>query len=252
VILFFVPAAVIQSVVLFYALNVAATYRPAVQRAIEIAAQDLPASLCGLSKVDFEAVERSDDHFDGAHSRTYKYRSDDGMTYTVSFDFPFIEYWHELTNCYRGNGWDLLQRRACPYTDPQSKESWEYVEGDFSKPDGNVGALWYSECDQFGKPSMSDDDWNPRPLTFWELRHEYLQPHRLFQAQVWITAPHDVTEAQRQKARDLLLASRELFRSRMMARSNSGETSKMPSSNQAAEKSASTADATPSRSVPVK
>ena len=211
--LLFVPAALIQTVLAGYAWNVVGPFRVVEQRAEAMTAGDMPATLCGLSKIDFEPLERNSGSPDGAHSRIYKYRSEDGTTYTISLDFPFIQNWHELTICYRGSGWDLVERRPRPYIDQQTAESWGYVEADFTKPDGDAGALWFVEFDQFGTPFDGERDWKLESISSWQMRQEYLQPHRIYQAQVWFTAPHDVTDAQRKTGLELLLAARSIFRS---------------------------------------
>jgi exosortase len=234
--LLFVPAALIQTVVLFYAWNVVGPFRAVEQRAEAVTVSEMPMALCGLNKVDFESVERNYGSPDGTHSRTYKYKSEDGTTYTISFDFPFVEYWHELTNCYRGSGWELIERRPRPYIDQQTAESWGYVEADFTKPDSDAGALWFAEFDQFGRPYDGDRDWNIGAISTWTTRQEYLQPHRIYQAQVWFTAPHDVTEAQRKKGLELLLAARSIFRSRII-----GSTAHGASTSPAGDRSAETA-----------
>ena len=79
----FAAAAIIQTAVSCYAWNVVGPFRAVESRAEALTAVDMPASLCGLNKVDFVASERSSGNPDGPHSRTYKYQSADGTTYTV-------------------------------------------------------------------------------------------------------------------------------------------------------------------------
>jgi exosortase len=217
--LLFTVAAIGQTSVVIYTWNVLGPYWQVERRAEAVAAEDLPASLCGLSKVDFEAVERTQSASVGAHSRTFRYRAPDETTYTLSFDFAFVESWHELTICYHGNGWEMSERRVCPFVDEHTSENWGYVEADFSKPDGVAGALCFAEFDQFGTPFEGDLQWNAEPMSFWRWREGYLQPHRIYQVQVWVTAPNEVSDSQREKARELLLASRENLRSRITASS---------------------------------
>jgi exosortase len=213
----FAPAALVQIVILFYAWNVVGPYWAVEQRAEALTAIDMPATLAGLNKVDFAATERNNGSQDGAHSRTYKYQSEDGTSYTVSCDFPFVEFWHELTECYRGSGWELLSRRTSAPSGVPASGSWGYVESDFSKPSGDAAVLFFSEFDQFGNPCEQERDWNTNPLSFWESRQLNLKPHRLFQVQVWVTSPNAISDPQRQQARNLFLAARELIRSRNTA-----------------------------------
>jgi hypothetical protein len=242
--LLFATAAILQTAVSCYAWNVVGPFHAVERRAEALAATDMPASLCGLNKVDFVASERNSGNPEGPHSRTYKYRSDDGTTYTVSFDFPFSENWHELTNCYRGIGWELAKRQENPLVDAESKESWGFVDGDFTKTGGDLGAVWFADFDQFGKPVESVSDWDTRQITSWDMRQEYLQPRRVYQVQIWVASTHELTPEQRQKARELLLASRAHFRAAVTG-ATAGETNASPGLDQAAPKATEDANTVP-------
>src|SRR4029077_19975056 len=124
-------------VLLYYSWNVVGPYWTVERRAEALASANLPPALAGLQKVDFQSTERNNGSPEGAHSRTYKYKSDDGTVFTVSFDFPFIEFWHELTECYRGTGWDLVSRHSSLGTSSKSGDAVEYIECDLSKSNGD-------------------------------------------------------------------------------------------------------------------
>jgi hypothetical protein len=87
------------------------------------------------------------------------------------------------------------------------------VESAFAKPDGSAAWLVYSVFDEFGERV------NPPTRSFvsefWrslERKHRYAQRTRLFQVQVWTTAPGMVRPAQREAAQKLLVEARERIR----------------------------------------
>ncbi|MEX0641259.1 MAG: exosortase U [Pirellulales bacterium] len=217
--LMFLPAAILQAGLLVYVLQLKPLDLLAVERSIALTTQAMPESLGGLEKIDFEQHERSADSIFGKYSRVFSYRAEDGTVYLVSFDFPFPAEWHELTVCYASSGWQGLNRNVVPDPDPhpETGESWDFVEAEFTKPDGLHGVVVFSEFDQFGSKYRPQQDWLREQGTFWGDRNLYLSSKQLFQVQVWFTVAGEASEQQRQTARDLLLAARQQLRSLVIA-----------------------------------
>src|SRR5262249_23566932 len=90
----FAPVAVLQARLLVIAFERSADRVPAVQTAVHFGPENLPEMLCGLHRVDFQPYQRGANNIQGKYSRTYTYSAEDGMVYTLSFDFPFSGFWH--------------------------------------------------------------------------------------------------------------------------------------------------------------
>lgn len=73
----------------------------------------------------------------------------------LSLDYPFSG-WHELTVCYRGNGW-VMESREVMIT--EYAPEWPVVVGIFRLPTGMNGLLLYSMFDENGRPvqTMTED-----------------------------------------------------------------------------------------------
>ena len=69
----------------------------------------------------------------------------------ASVDFPFHG-WHELTICYRGQGWKLQKRRI------RRDEQMTFVEDTFTRASGEQGFLMFRLYDAEGRPVDVPDD----------------------------------------------------------------------------------------------
>jgi exosortase len=220
----FAPVAALQGALLVSAFEHSADRLPAVRTAVQLGLQNMPSTLCGLHRTDFHPYQRGANNIQGKYSRTYLYSSDDGTSYTVSFDFPFPGYWHELTECYVAAGWHPLQREVL--SDDTAKSDtpkWRFVEARFAKSGGQRGCLCFSEFDQFGVPYDPQADWLNDSNSFWSSRNLYLKERQVFQVQVWSEGATEWTPQQQQAAHDLLLAARANFRSQIAGPASPGE-----------------------------
>jgi hypothetical protein len=208
-VLLFVPLAIGQGALFAYAMSVAPARMPSVQRAVAVDANALPATLAGLTRVDFKADKRSEDNIHGMYSRTFHFRGPDDTTYVASFDFPFSGGWHELTMCYLATGWEKSERRV--RTAPAAAGGWQYVEADFQKPGGLYGTVMYSEFDQSGIELRPHEGWERPADSYFEQRNFYLESSKTFQVQVFVAGAAPLSDAQRRQAAELLLAVRERF-----------------------------------------
>jgi exosortase/archaeosortase family protein len=92
----------------------------------------------------------------GEMSESWIYASPDRYYANVSLDQPFPG-WHELTKCYRNDGW-ILETDGRSFKEFQGRsidgndEAWNYIEAHFSKPTGEHLMLLFSLFDGFGKP----------------------------------------------------------------------------------------------------
>ncbi|HEX4413924.1 MAG TPA: exosortase U [Lacipirellulaceae bacterium] len=213
----FAPIAALQCVLLVSAFELSADRLPAVQTAVQLGPENMPAELCGLHRTDFHPFQRGANNIQGKYSRTYFYTADDGTTYTVSFDFPFPGYWHELSECYVAAGWHPIKREIL--ADDKAKADapkWRFVDARFAKSGGQHGCLCFSEFDQFGVPYDPQAAWLNESNTFWTARNLYLKERQLFQVQVWSEGAAEWTPQQQQKAHEVLLAARASLREQVV------------------------------------
>ena len=181
-------------------------------RALALDAAAMPTRIGPLQMTKFRLEERHRDDIMGQYSRIYEFRDGGGNDYLASCDFPFST-WHDLAVCYKGIGW-IQQGGATVHKDADAgEESWDFVEADFTKPDGSAAHLVYSVFDEYGRPVTAPRHSILSDIQFaLERQRRTMQAKRVFQIQVWTTAAGSVGERQREAARTLLLQAREIVR----------------------------------------
>jgi len=203
------PLALVSAGLFALALRATAERYPTVQRAVAVTSESLPEMIGDLERQGFEATLRPANDMNGKYSRTFKYSAPDGTEYVVSFDFPFIGGWHELTECYLASGWEKVRREI--RTAPEGAGGWKYVVADFEKPNGGHSTVFFTEFDQFGDPLTPVDGWD-RPLDpFLIKRNLYLETRKTLQVQVFVSGAAPASEAQRATALMLLQDVRARF-----------------------------------------
>src|SRR5271166_1591998 len=86
---------------------------PALERSLaSLKADDLPERVGPYQREGFAVERNGSPGIRGEHSRVWTYRSP-RATAVVSADYPFVG-WHEVTDCYRGEGWILQGRTVEP------------------------------------------------------------------------------------------------------------------------------------------
>jgi exosortase len=181
----------------------------ALSRALALGSDALPNQLGGLKRSDFRLEERNPDDIFGRYSRMYEYRDDHDNLYIVSCDFPFGRGWHELTDCYRGNGWDLKDRQVIHEAANATGRSWNPVKANFSKPDGTTAQLLFCLFDETGAEvspptySFLDDMWR----SLWK-KDLLSKREQLFQIQVWTTGVGTIPDDQKNAALGLVPEAR--------------------------------------------
>ena len=108
----------------------------------------LPQQADDWQLVDFETQQRPSRSEFGEHSKVWQYQSP-LCPAVISFDFPF-EGWHDLTRCYKSQGWNMgdYSQHSVP---SDSAAELPHVEVEFSKPSGEYGYLLYTCFDQAGR-----------------------------------------------------------------------------------------------------
>ncbi len=94
-----------------------------------------------------EKRERNSDW--GTRSSFWEFQAGNARS-SVSCDYPFTG-WHDLSSCYRGNGWTIHKRLVLETEDP-GKAPWKYVAMELQSPMGNYQYVFFSLFDEFGEP----------------------------------------------------------------------------------------------------
>lgn len=103
-----------------------------------IDAASLPAQLGPFQFLKFDESDRSKDNSWGEHSKLWIYNSGPSSVSVVSLDYEFVD-WHELTECYKAQGWVMVKRAVFTPNDPLAKDG--------GKPYGPVVAAWFVNLD---------------------------------------------------------------------------------------------------------
>jgi hypothetical protein len=178
---------------------------------------DMPADLEGWSLVDYAPVQRGRNDQEGQFSSEWRYRRGP-LECRVSVDYPFHD-WHELTVCYTGSGWEVIDRRAAK-DEREGGTGEPRVEAELSKPTGEYAWLLFGLFGPTGKylePASRDDNRWPSlrwklgrsPLGSWLLGRRYGGvTETTYQVQVFASSPVGLSAAQRAEVQRLFLAAR--------------------------------------------
>lgn len=191
---------------------------------------DLPAQVALWNRMGF----RSEDHGHGSdlgkHSDVWQYASNRSGA-VASFDQAFPG-WHELTTCYRNQGWQLVgQSRLVKTPDLEEfqvdGEPWLYVQADFEKPTGERGFLLFSLFDAMGNPQDPPTDWGFLKSLVTRLSNRL--SHRIrtnlfqgeaYQTQVFMTGYGSIPDDIKEETVANYLVLRDQMRKKFLARRN--------------------------------
>lgn len=169
----------------------------------------------------------------GAHSRTWRYKSKNGIVAVVSFDYPFPE-WHDLRKCYRAIGWNV--RVTNPYDAQPNANGPKLpcVAFEMAKPYEERGYGWFVEFDQSGTPIPTNiyehipdysltrwgDRWNGIKERWMSLAH--LSPtkprqYEVLQVQVLVENFGDLPEAELKQIEQFFIKAAEIIRAKCVA-----------------------------------
>ena len=130
---------------------------------VDFEKNDVPEAIGDWKQVDYRPSNRHTGADHGQRSDAWQFRSPTNACSAVaSLDQPFPG-WHELTICYKNQGWKLVDRqRIDPGTD-ENGESWPYIKAKFEKDTGEKGYLVFSLFNSFGEGYNA-----PRQFGNWE------------------------------------------------------------------------------------
>lgn len=122
--------------------------RPSIEIA-EIGANGLPERLLGARRIHFRPEKRDVKNINGENSQTWTFLFNNKYECSVSLDYTFTG-WHDLTVCYRNNGWNIDNRRTEGTKDGESIKD-PYIRLDMSKRHtGQKGLVFFSLFEENG------------------------------------------------------------------------------------------------------
>ena len=203
----------------------------------------LPQTVKDWQQVDYESDERSRNSDLGQKSDSWVFQSPNRFYATASFDQTFPG-WHELTRCYRNQGWVLEEREWKRWEEPETedgqKKLWPYIEARFTKPTGESGILLFSLFDGEGEAFNPPREWGflaylasgARNRLAERIRRRLFQSEA-YQTQVFVQGYGDISQEHKDEITDRYLEIREIMRRNFLdtvARENSGGDSEETSS----------------------
>jgi len=191
---------------------------------------DMPENVTGWERKQFTATDHGHGSDLGQHSDTWQYIGPK-CSASASLDQAFPG-WHELTTCYRNQGWKLVYRQVSV---PEQAEymidgrPWGYVEAEFEMDTGERGYLVFSLFDAFGKPFDPPGDWDF--LKSFVIRASNRLSNRIranlfqgdaYQTQIFLTRYGVIPDEIKEEAVDRYLVLREQMRQRFLEKRGGG------------------------------
>ncbi len=187
----------------------------AIQQALALDDQSLPKHIGPWIRESFDAIEREVYSDFGKYSRTYYYRHQqkEGVTATVSLDFPYLGGWHDLCVCYRNSGWTIQDRLVESNNESKLAGDWKYVVSDLedsARGSANISFAGFDAGGALAEPPSDAVLFRP----WFRLRRRLLLnlAPQLFQVQVFATASTSEDQELKQELQSLLFESRVKFR----------------------------------------
>lgn len=187
----------------------------AIEQALALDESSLPQKIGPWVRDSFETVERDSFSEFGKFSRTYRYRhtQQDGLTATVSLDFPYQGGWHDLCLCYRNSGWTVEDRIVESEADHRDNGEWKFVSGDLEDVALGRAFVSFAGFDAQGDAAEpAEDAVLFRP--WFRLRRRLLLniAPQLFQVQVFASLNASANQQMKDDLEHLLLEARVRFR----------------------------------------
>lgn len=174
-------------------------------------------------RIQYEVQDRSIGSDLGQRSDVWQFRSPTCAA-VASLDQTFPG-WHELTTCYRNQGWILKSRtRRTPEQvlgESAADNNWPYIEATFEKKTGEKGYLLFSHFDAFGEGIDAPSEWNS--INSFMIRARNRLSHRIrsslfrgevYQTQVFLSSFEDLPEPLKLEVNERYLKIREQLRIR--------------------------------------
>gem|GEM_PF-5803708 len=195
-----------------------------------IVAEDIAETIGDWQRVSYEATQRGEDAVVGnydfgqfSNAFTFQPANSDatmGAAETsetvnppamVSMDYPFTGGWHELSACYRANGWDILEREAV------SEGGREFVQTTYKYPNQeHYGLLLFNNFNERGEV-LTPPSGAILVRSWLFIRRRFLRKIAgdLYQVQTFVTSDKPFSEDDKSKAKQLFLEAEKALTARV-------------------------------------
>ena len=187
---------------------------------VDFQKEDVPEILGGNWKqIEYKFDDRSHGSDLGQRSDIWQFQGPRCIA-TTSIDQTFPG-WHELTTCYKNQGWRLVSR-VWHNPDPiEGQEPWQFIEARFEKQTGEKGYLLFSHFDSFGKPVEAPVKWGSLNSLMIRARNRLSNRIRaslfdgeVYQTQVFLGSFNELDDEIKAEVQDRYLEVREILRNR--------------------------------------
>ncbi len=193
---------------------------------------DIPEFVDTWKQVEYEVQDRSRGSDLGQRSDVWQFRSPNCAA-VASIDQVFPG-WHELTTCYKNQGWNLVTRKRKLPTDvlgeSASDDNWPFIEATFQKKTGEKGYLLFSHFDAFGEGIDAPGEWNT--LNSFFIRAQNRMSNRIrsslfrgevYQTQVFLSSYNELDDDLKQEVNERYLKIRNQLRIRFQEKKKAEE-----------------------------
>jgi len=176
-------------------------------------------------QVNYQVQDRSIGSDLGQRSDVWQFRSPNCAA-IASLDQTFPG-WHELTTCYKNQGWELKSRvRKTPKEilgEDAGDDTWPFIEATFEKKTGEKGYLLFSHFDAFGEGVDAPGQWGT--FNSFILRAKNRMSHRIrsslfrgevYQTQVFLSSFRQLNDDVKQEVNQRYLKIRDQLRKRFV------------------------------------
>ncbi len=189
---------------------------------VDYVENDMPTEIGGNWKViDYLSEDRSRGSDLGERSDIWQFQAPRCVAVT-SIDQTFPG-WHELTTCYKNQGWELQGRKRVDPPKDENGESWPYIEARFIKRTGETGYLLFSHFDAFGRSVDAPDRWGSLNSLMIRARNRLSERIRanlfqgeIYQTQVFLRSYSKLDDDVKAEVNDRYLAIREVMRAKFV------------------------------------
>lgn len=199
---------------------------------VDFEKDDIPEFVDTWKQVHYKTEDRSRGSDLGQRSDVWQFRSP-SCAAVASLDQTFPG-WHELTTCYKNQGWELKKRTRKTPSDilgEDTENDWSYIEATFEKRTGEKGYLLFSHFNAFGEGIDSPGQWGTINSFFIRARNR--MSHRIraslfqgeaYQTQVFLTSFGGFSDELKQEVNERYLKIRETMRSRFYEKKQEEQT----------------------------